>query len=103
MATVQLIGEVNNLPATVGGGGVHADGKLPRFREDDFLVESELGPVDGASIADWPVTYDDLEPLLRRGRAARRRRRARRGQPVRRLAVGPVPDAAGRPHVRVAA
>ena len=29
-------GEVNNLPSTVGGGGFHADGKLPRFREDDF-------------------------------------------------------------------
>src|SRR5205085_9412100 len=24
-------GDVNNLPSTVGGGGVHADGKLPRF------------------------------------------------------------------------
>ena len=29
-------GDVNNLPSTVGGGGFHADGKLPRFREDDF-------------------------------------------------------------------
>jgi choline dehydrogenase-like flavoprotein len=56
------VGEVNNLPATVGGGGVHADGKLPRLREDDFRVLSELGPVDGATVADWPLTYDDLEP-----------------------------------------
>jgi choline dehydrogenase-like flavoprotein len=56
------VGEVNNLPATVGGGGVHADGKLPRFREDDFRVLSELGPVDGASVADWPLGYDELEP-----------------------------------------
>ena len=55
------IGDVNNLPATVGGGGVHADGKLPRFREDDFRVLSELGPIEGASIADWPISYDDLE------------------------------------------
>ena len=53
---------MNNLPATVGGGGVHADGKLPRFREDDFRVLSELGPIEGASIADWPISYDDLEP-----------------------------------------
>ena len=29
-------GEVNNLPSTVGGGGFHADGKLPRFRAVDF-------------------------------------------------------------------
>ena len=56
------VGEVNDLPATVGGGGVHADGKVPRFREDDFRLRSVLGPVDGASVADWPVTYDDLEP-----------------------------------------
>jgi choline dehydrogenase-like flavoprotein len=56
------VGAVNNLPATVGGGGVHADGKLPRFREDDFRVLSELGPVDGASLVDWPFGYDELEP-----------------------------------------
>jgi choline dehydrogenase-like flavoprotein len=57
-----LVGEVNNLPATVGGGSVHADGKLYRFREDDFRMLTELGPVDGADVADWPLTYDDLEP-----------------------------------------
>ena len=55
-------GEVNNLPSTVGGGGGHADGKLPRFREIDFRLRSELGPVDGADVVDWPVDYDELEP-----------------------------------------
>ena len=57
-----VTGEVNNLPSTVGGGGVHADGKLPRFREIDFRLKSELGPIDGATIEDWPIGYDDLEP-----------------------------------------
>jgi len=57
-----LVGEVNNLPSTVGGGGVHADAKLPRFREEDFRLRSERGPVEGASVEDWPVQYDDLEP-----------------------------------------
>jgi gluconate 2-dehydrogenase alpha chain len=56
------VGEVNNLPATVGGGGVHADGKVPRFREEDFRLCSERGPVEGANLVDWPLTYDDLEP-----------------------------------------
>ena len=56
------VGEVNSVPTTVGGGGTHADGKTPRFREDDFRMLTELGPVDGASMADWPLTYDDLEP-----------------------------------------
>ena len=57
-----LTGEVNNLPSTVGGGGVHADAKLPRFREEDFRLRTERGPVEGASVADWPLGYDDLEP-----------------------------------------
>jgi gluconate 2-dehydrogenase alpha chain len=55
-------GDVNNLPSTVGGGGFHADGKLPRFREVDFRMLSELGPIEGADIVDWPVDYDELEP-----------------------------------------
>ncbi len=55
-------GDVNNLPSTVGGGGVHADGKLPRFREVDFRLPSEMGPIEGAAIDDRPISYDDLEP-----------------------------------------
>jgi len=55
-------GDVNNLPSTVGGGGFHADGKLPRFREVDFRMRSEFGPIEGAEIADWPFGYDELEP-----------------------------------------
>ena len=55
-------GAVNNLPSTVGGGGFHADAKLPRFREIDFRARSELGPVEGADVVDWPVDYDELEP-----------------------------------------
>jgi gluconate 2-dehydrogenase alpha chain len=57
-----LVGEVNNLPSTVGGGGFHADGKLPRFREEDFALRSVRGPVEGADVRDWPITYADLEP-----------------------------------------
>lgn len=56
------VGEVNNLPSTVGGGGFHADGKLPRFREEDFEPLSAAGPVDGADLVDWPVDYDEMEP-----------------------------------------
>jgi gluconate 2-dehydrogenase alpha chain len=55
-------GELNNMPSTVGGAGYHADGKLPRLREVDFRLRSELGPVEGAAVADWPVDYDELEP-----------------------------------------
>jgi gluconate 2-dehydrogenase alpha chain len=57
-----FVGDVNNIASTVGGGGVHADGKVPRFREVDFRLRSELGPVEGAAVEDWPVSYDELEP-----------------------------------------
>jgi choline dehydrogenase-like flavoprotein len=56
------VGEVNSVPTTVGGGGTHADGKVPRFRPDDFRVRSLLGPQPDAEVADWPLDYDELEP-----------------------------------------
>jgi gluconate 2-dehydrogenase alpha chain len=55
-------GSVNNLPSGVGGGGFHADAKLPRFQAQDFRVRSDLGPVEGADVVDWPLGYDELEP-----------------------------------------
>jgi choline dehydrogenase-like flavoprotein len=57
------VGDVNNMPSTVGGAGFHADGKLPRYREVDFRLRSELGPVDGADVADWPLDYAEMEPF----------------------------------------
>lgn len=55
-------GEVNSIPSTVGGGGTHADGKVPRFREEDFALLSTHGPIEGADVVDWPLSYGDLEP-----------------------------------------
>ena len=56
------VGAVNSIPSTVGGGGTHADGKVPRFRPDDFRLLSTYGPIEGAAVADWPLDYDELEP-----------------------------------------
>lgn len=56
-------GDVNTLPTTVGGGTVHWDAKTPRFWRHDFKGLSLYGPVDGANVADWPLTYDDLAPF----------------------------------------
>ncbi len=50
------------LPTTVGGGTVHWDAKTPRFWRQDFKGLSLYGPVPGANVADWPLTYDDLAP-----------------------------------------
>ena len=56
------VGEVNSIPTTVGGGGTHADGKVPRFREEDFGLFSTYGPQEDAAVDDWPLDYDELEP-----------------------------------------
>jgi choline dehydrogenase-like flavoprotein len=52
----------NTLPATVGGGTTHWDGKVPRFFRMDFEMRSRFGPVPDADVADWPLGYDDLAP-----------------------------------------
>lgn len=58
-----FIGDVNTLPTTVGGGTVHWDAKVPRFWRQDFHGRSLYGPIDGANVADWPLSYDDLAPF----------------------------------------
>jgi choline dehydrogenase-like flavoprotein len=58
-----FMGDVNTLPTTVGGGTVHWDAKVPRFWRQDFHGRSLYGPIDGANIADWPLSYDDLAPF----------------------------------------
>lgn len=55
-----FVGEVNNLPSTVGGGTVHWDAKTPRLWRQDFHGHSLHGPIDGANVADWPLGYDEL-------------------------------------------
>ena len=58
-----FVGDVNTLPTTVGGGTVHWDAKTPRFWKQDFAGRSLYGPVPGANVADWPLSYEDLEPF----------------------------------------
>ena len=49
------------VPQMVGGGTVHWQGWLPRFTEDDFRIRTVAGDVPGATLADWPITYAELE------------------------------------------
>ena len=58
-----FVGDVNDLPTTVGGGTIHWDAKVPRFWRQDFKGLSLYGPVPGANVADWPLTYDELAPF----------------------------------------
>src|SRR5207253_1715078 len=75
-----LAGDVNSLPKAVGGAFQHADCKTPRFNAVDFRLKSAIEALIGATpglvvpgfndpvspaanFADWPFTYDDLEPF----------------------------------------
>jgi len=46
----------------VGGGSVHFTSNYWRFHPEDFRERSTLGPISGADLRDWPITYDELEP-----------------------------------------
>jgi choline dehydrogenase-like flavoprotein len=50
------------VPQMVGGGTVHWQGWLPRFTENDFRPRTVIGDLPGATLADWPISYADLEP-----------------------------------------
>jgi choline dehydrogenase-like flavoprotein len=46
----------------VGGGSVHFSANYWRFPEVEFRQATRHGVPDGSSVADWPITYADLEP-----------------------------------------
>jgi choline dehydrogenase-like flavoprotein len=57
-----FMGKVNSIGTTVGGGTIHYDGNSPRVQQKDLRVKTIYGPLDGTSVEDWPLSYDDLEP-----------------------------------------
>jgi choline dehydrogenase-like flavoprotein len=61
-AAAAHVEEFSSVPQMVGGGTVHWQGWLPRFTPDDFRFRSIVGDLEGASLADWPITYEELEP-----------------------------------------
>src|SRR5438094_1893794 len=72
-----LAGDVNSLPKAVGGAFQHADCKTPRYNAVDFRLKTAMGALaaanpgllvkgfndEPANFADWPFTYDELEPF----------------------------------------
>ena len=46
----------------VGGTTLHFTGNFWRFRPIDFHEKTVRGGVPGADLADWPITYEELEP-----------------------------------------
>ncbi|MET0523150.1 MAG: GMC family oxidoreductase, partial [Jiangellaceae bacterium] len=53
-------------PQVVGGGTTHWGGMVPRMTASDFKLRSLHGDVPGASLVDWPISYDELEPYYTR-------------------------------------
>ena len=50
----------------VGGGTVHMSGFFYRLRPEDFRLRDFMGEVAHASLANWPITYEQLEPYYAR-------------------------------------
>lgn len=46
----------------VGGASLHYTANFWRFHEIDFNERSVFGAIPGSGFADWPITYQDLEP-----------------------------------------
>jgi choline dehydrogenase-like flavoprotein len=65
-ATLAVRGHYNMIAHCVGGTLTHWAAWSWRFRPDEFKVLSSEGPLAGASLADWPVDYDEMEPWYQR-------------------------------------
>jgi len=50
----------------VGGSSNLMSGFFYRLKPQDFRLLSEFGPIKGANVADWPISYEDLEPYYTR-------------------------------------
>lgn len=56
-------GSYNNNAACVGSGTVSYGAMAWRFMQEDFKLKSTYGHVEGSTLDDWPITYEDLEPF----------------------------------------
>jgi choline dehydrogenase-like flavoprotein len=66
-AEVQADGPPTALYARgVGGSSVHFTANYWRMRPIDFKERSLLGEISGTGFADWPVSYEELEPYYGR-------------------------------------
>ena len=46
---------------TVGGTTVHWTGATPRFEPWELRAKSTYGNIRGASLIDWPISYEELK------------------------------------------
>jgi choline dehydrogenase-like flavoprotein len=48
----------------VGGSSNLMSGYFHRMKPVDFKLRSTYGPVKGANVVDWPISYEELEPYF---------------------------------------
>ena len=58
--------DYHNNAACVGGGTRVYGAQAWRFHPDDFRMASKYGVPEGSSLADWPISYETLEPFYER-------------------------------------
>lgn len=56
----------NDNAMTIGGGTRVYGAQAWRFGPRDFAMASTYGVPEGSSLADWPISHDDLEPYYAR-------------------------------------
>jgi choline dehydrogenase-like flavoprotein len=56
-----ISGGYSNNAACVGSGTVSYGAMAWRFMEEDFQLKTVYGQVEGSTLEDWPISYDDLE------------------------------------------
>ncbi|HVN79367.1 MAG TPA: GMC family oxidoreductase [Terriglobia bacterium] len=52
-----------NIAACVGSGTASYGAMAWRFLRQDFRMRSVYGSLEGSTLDDWPISYDDLEPF----------------------------------------
>ncbi|MEQ1770473.1 MAG: GMC family oxidoreductase [Devosia sp.] len=95
----------HNIASAVGSGTLVYGMQAWRFHPDDFRMASAYGVPDGSSLADWPISYDDLAPWYERvewemGVAGASGADRHAGARARAFPLPPVPDAAQTPALR---
>jgi choline dehydrogenase-like flavoprotein len=58
--------DYHNNAACVGGGTRVYGAQAWRFHPDDFRMASKYGVPEASSLADWPISYETLEPFYER-------------------------------------
>lgn len=57
-----ITGSVAWICKTVGGSTTHWAGAALRIQPHEFRARTTYGEMDGASLVDWPIDYETLEP-----------------------------------------